>query len=296
MSLEIIKWVHAVKDRYNICKTANNKFGVLAFLTLGISMFVLSSCEKVVLIDLNSSDPRPVVESNITNQPGPYTVKLSRSVNYYDTNTFPAITDATVTISDNTGNTETLDQTSDGIYKTSTTLGIPGRTYFLKIIYNKKTYEASSTMPDIVPIDSVVFTKDTHGGMEGGGNHNQGYRVTTFFKDPTGTGNYYRLQLHSSDTASINQTRYRVLSDKLTDGQEMSLTYNTRLLLNDSVIVSLEAIDKQTFNFYTTLENASGDGPGFLSAPPENPVNNISNKGLGYFSAYSVSENKYIVH
>ena len=105
-----------------------------------ISMLFIS-CEKVVYIDLNTSDPHPVVEANITNQAGPYTVKLSRSVNYYDANIFPAITDATVTISDNSGNSEILKQTSDGIYQTSTTQGIPGRTYSLKILFNGKEYK-----------------------------------------------------------------------------------------------------------------------------------------------------------
>ena len=89
----------------------NYKIILAYILTIPAIVSFFSSCEKVVYIDLNSTNPIPVVEANVTNMPGPYTVKLSTTVNYYDSNTFPAITDATVTISDNAGNSEILRQT-----------------------------------------------------------------------------------------------------------------------------------------------------------------------------------------
>lgn len=261
------------------------------------SLLILTSCEKVVYIDLNTSNPLPVVEANITNHAGPYTVKLSRSVNYYDSNTFPAITDATVTISDNAGNTETLQQTKPGIYTTLTTQGIPGRTYNLKVIYNGKEYDATSTMPNPVPIDSVIFVYYTNsGGFGGGGENKSGYRITTYFKDPQELGNYYLVKLSSNDTAAINNTNYKLLSDKLTNGEEMAQSSRLKgAMPGDSVIVILESIDLATYNFFSTLGSVTGDGSGFLSAPPSNPVNNISNGGLGYFSAYSYVKKNCII-
>ena len=236
--------------KYDIIRLLMNNISYTYCTLFTLCLLLLSSCEKVVKIDLNNSDPHLVVEVNITNQAGPYTVKLSRSVNYYDTNTFPATIDASVTISDNAGNSEVLHQTSDGMYQTSTIQGVPGRTYMLKIIYNGKEYDATSIMPNPVPIDSVVIVKNTNGGFGGFGNGNSGYRVITFFKDPGGLGNYYRLQMSSNDTNAIDQTRYRLLSDKLTDGVEMSLSSRTNLLSGDSVTVKLESIDKSTYDFY----------------------------------------------
>ena len=276
----------------NDLRYADPKFRFVYFFVVLISLLIFSSCEKVVYIDLNTSDPRPVIEANITNQAGPYTVRLHHSVNYYDPNTFPAITDAVVTISDNTGISEILQQTSDGIYQTNTLQGIPGRTYTLKIMYNGKEYDAVSTMPDPVAIDSVQIVQNK---PEGGGNNHPGFHVTTYFTDPFILGNYYRLHLISNDTNAVDKKRYRYLSDKLTDGMEMSLSYNTNLLYNDSLTVTLESIDKSTYDFFTTLRDVVGGESSFLSAPPANPVNNISKGGLGYFASYSVIEKSYIV-
>ncbi len=276
----------------NDLRYADPKFSLASFFVVMISLLIFSSCEKVVYIDLNTSDPRPVVEANITNHAGPYTVRLHHSVNYYDPNTFPAITNAIVTISDNTGITEILQQTSDGIYQTSTLQGIPGRTYFLKIMYNGKEYDAASTMPDPVAIDSVQIVQNKPGG---GGNNHPGFRVTTYFTDPLFLGNYYRLHMISNDTSAVDKTRYRYLSDKLTDGTEMSLSVNTNLRYNDSLTVVLESIDKSTYDFFTTLRQVIGGNSSFLSAPPANPVNNISIGGLGYFAAYSAVSKSYIV-
>lgn len=269
-----------------------SKFTGVNFLLLASVLFFFSSCEKVINIDLNNSDPRLVVEANVTNQAGPFTVCLKSSGNFYGTNIFPPVTNAIVTLSDNAGSSEVLQQLSDGIYQTLTINGIPGRTYKLSISYNGKEYVAVSSMPNPVPIDSVVIKTSTVGG---GGRPSNGFRVITYFKDPPGLGNYYRLLLSSNDTSAINKTRFKILSDKLADGNEVSISYNTKLLSSDSITLELESIDKPTYDFYSTLGDASGDGSFFLSAPPANPVNNISNGGLGYFAAYSAVKNKYII-
>ena len=267
-------------------------FSGLSFLLFALILFSFSSCEKAVNIDLNNSDPRLVVEAHITNQAGPFTVNLSKSGNFYNANTFPAVTNAIVTISDNAGNSEVLHQTSDGIYQTSTITGVPGKIYHLDIAYNGKQYYASSTMPFPVSIDSVVIVTSTEGS---GGRPTNGYRVTSFFKDPDGLGNYYRLLIRSNDTAAISKNRFKLLSDKLSDGNEESISFNTKLLPTDSVFLELESIDKPTYDFYSTLGEASGNGSFFLSAPPANPVNNISNGGLGYFAAFSTVKKTYII-
>lgn len=257
---------------------------------------LLSSCEKVVYIDLNTSTPHMVVESNIINGNGPFTVKLSRSVNYYDGNSFPAVTGATVVLSDN-GNSEVLKETDAGTYRSGSTNGIPGHIYRLSITTaDGKVYTSSSTMPAPVPIDSI--TVELRGKSDNNNAQNtlsSRYRVTCSFKDPANEVNFYRLILTSNDTA-FKQNRINIISDKLTDGQEIYLTANGRFIPGDSLHVTLQSIDMATYDFYNTLTAVEGDRPNFLSAPPANPTNNISNGALGYFSAYSVTRKSYIIH
>ena len=75
------------------------------FILIGI---VISSCTKVINVDLNSASPQIVVQANLPNQSAGDTVQLNQTVNFSDLNSFPAITGALVTINDNAGNSDTL--------------------------------------------------------------------------------------------------------------------------------------------------------------------------------------------
>src|ERR1700739_1121707 len=87
----------------------------------------VSSCQKVINIDLNSANPDIVVDAEVMDNAGPYTVNLTQTVNFSDNNVFPAVNGASVLISDNAGNSELLTETSPGNYTTSHLQGMDGR-------------------------------------------------------------------------------------------------------------------------------------------------------------------------
>jgi hypothetical protein len=262
-------------------------------------LFILAACEKVVKIPLNTVNPLLVVEANLSSDStDKKIVKLSHTVDYYSGNTFPAVSGAVVVISDNAGNSETLIEISSGTYSASVIKGIPGRTYNLNITTDKN-YTGISSMPYQVKIDSLnIIELQSQGGGNPFPQTGKRYRVVCKFTDPSGDGNYYRIALASNDTIAVSPTRtqYRLISDKLTDGQVISATFNRlNFLTGDTVRAILQCIDKATYDFYNTLGNVQGDNNAFLAAPPSNPVNNISNGGLGYFSAYAVSKTFTVV-
>ncbi len=260
-----------------------NKFKIV--LAAGILSF--AACEKVVNIDLNSASPKVVVEGNITNEPGPYSIKLSSTANYYEANVFPPVTGATVTISDDAGNSEILKEVIPGTYQTAHIQGVPGRTYTMNINSNGNQFTATSTMPPPVPIDSVNFIIRPRDNT---------FRIVCKFTDPANIENYYKLQINSNDTLGFDTTSVRIIKDGLADGQELSISYRTHLLYGDSVIVKLECIDYKTYEFFNTLPRVGGGLGSILAAPPANPVNNISNGGFGYFAAYSITRDTSFVH
>ena len=263
-----------------------------------LSLF-LYSCEKVVYIDLNSEAPRLIVQGNISDQEWNWDVALSNSINYYESNSFPPVSGASINIFDNVGNSETLVEYKPGHYwsarPSGSTRGVSGRTYNLKISSNGKEYTATSTMPYSVPIDSVNIEKNMNDrpGRPGGAN----FRVICKFKDPLGLGNYYKVLLTSSDTAITKQNGYgyRVLSDKLTDGDEMAMSFRLNLKIGDSLHATLECIDRATYDFCNQLRNVQGELNPFVSAPPANPPCNINNGALGYFAAYTVSSKLVVI-
>ena len=138
---------------------------IKTFTQIIIATIALSSCEKVIDLDLKDVESKLVVEANITNQPGPYFVKLTKSIPFDESSIYPEVNDALVIISDEAGQSDTLNYTSNGVYKTNTTQGIEGRSYYLKIVAEGKTYTATSTMPQKVILDNIGISVLQFGGQ-----------------------------------------------------------------------------------------------------------------------------------
>jgi len=249
-----------------------------------LSIFFLgffTSCEKVIELDLNTSSSQMVIEGNIYDEPGPYTVKISRSVNIDEPSVYPAVKGATVTISDNAGNTQVLAEKDSGVYQTSTLQGVPGRTYTLSVEVDGQIYTAISTMPDGVNIDTLYTVDSGYSGL---------YQVCVDLTDPANTTNYYRL------VDFVNGKRLStiiVANDELSKGKKINgtLMYSEDdMKSGDTYTLWLESIDKGVYNYFNTASTNGQD-----SASPSNPDTNISNGALGYFNACSVRKKSIVI-
>jgi hypothetical protein len=238
----------------------------------------------VINVDLNSKDPQIVIEATITDDSTiPHTVLLTKSVNFSDPNSFPAIQNATVTVNDDLGNTVTFAETSPGVYKNTTLKGVPGRTYSLKILAEGKTFTSSCKMPAKVPLDSVVFESFSFGNQSDD-NSEKSFRPV--YTDPAGKGNYYKFNLQKGD--SISKTIF-LIDDDIVDGSVNKRPLFDRelsLKKGDSVTLQMLCISKEVNLYFYSMDQSSG-GPGG-TASPANPVTNIQGAALGYFSAHTL--------
>ena len=243
-----------------------------------------SSCQKVIQIDLNSADPHIVIEGNINDQPAPYTIKISRTVNFDQNNIFPHVTGAQVIITDNTGLVDTLKEVSSGIYQTTKTIGYPGYTYNLSVKTDGNTYISSGTMPSPVTIDTLTVQTTPGSGPGSGGKPNKQIRV--LFKDQPGVVNYYRIVLKVNDSI-LNAIR--VVTDQFRDGENFNVAVrgeDYQINSGDSIKVYLQTIDKKIYDYFRALDNQGGGIQ--QSGSPANPPTNLSGDALGYFNVYSV--------
>lgn len=240
------------------------------------------SCQKEIAIDLNSAEPKIVIEAEVSDQPASCKVKLTRTVNFSQSNNFPAVKGAIVIISDNTGNSETLAETSPGIYTSSTLQGIPGRAYTLVVTDAGKEYRAMSTMSSPVSIDTLTVEKSFFG--------NQRY-INVEFGDPAGTANQYRF---IKTINNILEKSIYITNDYLQDGNyfSMPLFSEDSMATGDSVSVLLQSIDMGVYEYFRTLSQLGGGDP---SQSPANPLSNFTNGALGYFNAYAVRSKTIIV-
>ncbi len=96
---------------------------------------LINSCVDQYWPDIKGNDEQIIViDGKISNEPGPYTVKLSYSSELQNPQ-FNGISGATVIIEDNEGNAETLTEVSFGVYQTAENgiQGVIGRSYKVSV-------------------------------------------------------------------------------------------------------------------------------------------------------------------
>ena len=82
------------------------------FKYLYFTLFLFASCEKVITLPIEMNYSKVIIEANITDQPGPYFVKLSKSISINEPNIYPIVSNGSIIISDNIGTKDTLKHTS----------------------------------------------------------------------------------------------------------------------------------------------------------------------------------------
>jgi len=105
-------------------------------LILFITFFSFGSCVDRISIDIPQGAAVLVVDGLITNEPGPYTVQLTRASPLdADLNFRKFVSAKSVTIFDNLGNSEVLKEVELGIYKTNPNgiRGVVGGEYHIRV-------------------------------------------------------------------------------------------------------------------------------------------------------------------
>lgn len=291
-----------------------------------ISIFLLEGCVEDFDLKLQSAEPRLVVEGFITNQAGPYYVRLTKSTpggltsttntSYFQTDKAESVEGATVIISDDFNQIDTLkpyqvdiyggnyDESfyNQGFYRTTRLKGIPEHTYNLKIISEGKEYLSSAYMPPVPEIDSISYVKEVS-EVKG----NEYYVPLLYFKEPQGIDNYYLIQLIDDFSARIFASgqlwQFSILSDELLGPYVNALNVSRGAtprgidflpiyMEGDSIYIALSSLTKEAYNYYKALLDQFDSDGGAYKPTPASPPTNISNGGLGLFRASAVSEKR----
>lgn len=245
--------------------------------------FGITSCEKVINVDLKDAESRIIIEGMINNSGDPARVMISKSVPFGNLNNYPPVTGAVVKITDNSGNNFTLTESAPGIYSNTTFIGVPDRTYTLNVVVSGQTYTSVCKMPQPVNLDSlfqdtIIFTEPIT-------------FVSAMFTDPAGFGNYYQF------IETINGKRIKtifVLDDSFQDGgiiNNQFIDEDAKIKSNDSIQIEMRCIDKNVYRYLRGLQDLQLGG-----TVPANPESNISNNALGYFSAYTTHQKTIVIY
>ena len=204
---------------------------------------------------------------------------ITKSVAFYNSNVFPVVSGAVVTITDSNQNiVDSLIENPAGTYSTSKLVGTVGHTYLLDVKSGGQEYKASSTMPLPVNLDSITFITNSGFGKPS-------TNAVVNFQDPAGVYNAYNFVQTINNVPS---KQIFVFDDRLSDGK-----YITKQLFNDSsyiqpgalIQIEMQCIDKNVFNYLKEL--SSSDPTNGQPTSPADPTTNLSNGALGYFSSHT---------
>lgn len=300
-----------------------------------LSIILISGCVDRFVPDIkNGQEQFLVVDGLITNQAGPYYVKITLSSSLDGDNT--NLSGVSVSIESESGENETLTEISPGQYATSTIQGVVGNSYRLNLVYENKEYQ--STWETILPaaqIDSITFEEQVKGttdkeievaGLQFYVNSHSQPDGPSFFRfeweetwkiGVRWVPNYLFLgndQLGNNPDIKSTCWRYNnpanisiatttgFSNNKLTQHPLQFITpeeerYSRRYSLN----VKQYSLEEEEFIFWKNLQESNEEIGSLFDRQPATVIGNISSINesgdiiLGYFSANGVTESRKYV-
>lgn len=246
-------------------------------------LIVLFSCEEAIKVNLRNEKSKVVIESFIANDLSPIVVKITKSQEFFDQNSFTPVKNASVQL-EYLSKKEKLNERGGGYYVSLRTPVVSGRTYTLKVVSAGETFSATVVLPGSVPIDTVYFKPGIFSS--------DSLNIFVGFHDPAKTENYYRIKVSRNQRETIND--YYLLTDAFLDGEDMiAPIYYRYFAPGDTVVVELYNLERSTWRYYKGLSESIQQGVN--SQAPGNPPSNFSGGALGVFGAGGVSSYRLIV-
>ncbi|MBC9798158.1 DUF4249 domain-containing protein [Sinomicrobium weinanense] len=264
------------------------------YIFLFVVLAGLTSCEDTVNVDLDTAEPRLVIDAGIGWVKGTdgsrQTVKLSTTTDYY-TSEIPPVSNAVVSITNSDGTRFDFKETpGTGIYVCTNFIPVIGETYELTVTVDEQTYTASEQLISVPGITRIEQDNETgFGGDE--------IEVTFYYQDNAEEDNHYMARF---DADVLVNPEYDIDSDKFTQGNEMFDSFSHEdLEAGDSIDISLSGISERFDNYMSLILEAEESGP--FGTPPANIRGNIINTtaeenfAYGYFRLSEVDKTLYVV-
>lgn len=252
-----------------------NHCRVYIFLIISV---LLVSCEDLIDVNLNSANPKIVVEADLNDLSAKQVIWISRTVDFDSPVPSEPISGAVVSVTDSKGRLFSFVDKGDGQYVKEGFKPEIGLTYNLTVSIQGEEFRSSTKMNPFVSVDSLAVKEETI--------FNEPYYfVVLKFEDPKDVPNYYKYDI------SVNGGGFKfanAYNDKFNDGLYVSHQVADRdnsLEVGDSVIVRRQCVAKEVYTYWNQIQMLN---PG--SAAPANPTSNLSNGALGYFSVSSAKE------
>ncbi len=247
----------------------------------GMGLMMLASCEDVIDLELDNTDPRVVVEALADINTSSISINVTLTNDFYEQAAPNQVTDAEITLKNEAGDEVNIPVNSEGSYSLSPINLIEGEIYELEVIVDGISYTAETTAPFKVPllgIDTILRPPFFQGGDP---------FIQSFYRwfDNENQDNFYRLRTFVNDTIV---GPYAFYSDNQLDGELFVRPLMAPVFFGDTARFQLISIDKSTYDYFIELQAVLNQG--FGGTTPFNPKGNFDNNALGYFGISSYEE------
>src|SRR6187549_1717422 len=254
---------------------------IIILIALGI---IFAACEKPVDLDLKQSEPKIIIEGQVTNNLDYQYVRVTRSAGFYDDGPTPRVTNANVSVKDDLGNEFFFSHNpenqndSAGYYLPNVPFtGEIGRTYILTVEVDGEIYTAKDKLFSVSGIDSLSYriNEDEEEDPKDG---NKFYEVLLFATEPQDEENYYLFKFFRNDSLKVDfDTDIYFADDKILgeaiDGLGSPVYYGP----NDKARIEMYSISRSGYLYYSDLQSLLNNDGGLFSQPPSNSRTNLSN-------------------
>jgi len=258
-----------------------------------IFSFVLISCEEVVNIPLEESEPRLVIDASIEwfkgTEGNNQIIRISKTTSFYKEETESVENAQVKVISDNGTEFDFIHQ-QDGNYVNINFQPQINMSYELEISLEEELYTATETLIPVVSIDYIEQ-------LGAGGFSGEDIEIKTFYTDPAETEDYYLFEFINDDKS------LEFYEDEFTNGNQIFGYYSTEdIEPGDEIGIQLQGISKSYYEFLFILRSQIGTNEGgpFETMPATvkgNIINktNLDNYPFGYFRLSEVDSTFYTV-
>ena len=263
---------------------------ILKFFSFSILIvIILSSCQKVIDIDVDDADENYVIEAVYNASAERVEVKITKTISVFGPVQFPTVSGAVIEIEDEEGNSEIVPESNEsGIYVLENYSPKFNSDYKISIVVEGNLFEATTFLPEVVELESLsqVFEEASLFGRAG-------YIVFMNFQDPPGP-NFYRAVRYFNGEQLTRLSQQFLFDDSFSEGNFQTVPFfSSRYDPEDTISVEFRSYSEASFKYYSEMFALAGDGG--QSAAPANPVSNWSNDALGHFAAWGADTKTIII-
>lgn len=247
-------------------------------------LFLFTSCEDVIELDLASTEPRLVIESTLDVTSQNAQVIITRSNDFYDDAIQEKVSGAKVTLTSSSGKAYVLSETTTSDYLYENIDAEPGESFTLKVEVEGQVHQATAKVPHPASLNEI---EKLEGGANPFGGEDEGsIMLAAIWEDPAGIENFYRIRTYVNDEFQSNT--YTVLTDDFRgDGSLQNVFIQQQFTENTTVEVELLSTDERYYDYFFQVSSIVGEG--FNSSTPYNPTSSFDTDALGYFGIYHSS-------